>query len=276
MRRLLVALALMATAGSSVEWKAVYLVKNRDHTVRVYDTGGAAVTGVIRLPGVGRVLRVAAADEGFHVVTEAVEYGPDSYFRLRPPGYEPEQADILAGHGLAVTRDGTRAAYMTGIPEHPTLVIRDLRTGREKTRKSDPVMRLTWTPDGRRLLLSTIPICDDTSDCIFPETLRFHDSERPVKTFRTITAPPVIAGDRIVVPKRGGIVEYYATDGRLLSRIRTPGEIAQLSVRDDRLLVVIKGDPMKSGGTRLVTGPLTGGEWHDLPWDATIMETAAW
>ncbi|NAS23645.1 hypothetical protein GT755_18330 [Herbidospora sp. NEAU-GS84] len=277
MRRLLVALALMATAGSSLEWKAVYLVKNRDHTVRVYDTGGAAVTGVIRLPGVGRVLRVAAADEGFHVVTEAVEYGPDSYFRLRPPRYEPEPADILAGHGLAVTRDGTRAAYMTGAPEHPTLVIRDLRTGRQTTTKSDPVMRLTWTPDGRRLLLSTIPVCDDTSDCVFPETLRFHDSERPVKTFRTITAAPVVTGDLILVPKRGGIIEHYSHDGRLLRRVRTPGEIAQISVRAGRLLVVVAEDRMWPGrGTRLVTGPLTGGEWHDLPWDATTMETAAW
>ncbi|WP_156045553.1 hypothetical protein [Herbidospora cretacea] len=269
MKRLLVGLALMAATGSSVEWQAVFLVKHRDHTVRVYDTGGDAVTGVIRLPGVGRVLRVAAAADGFHVVAEAVEYGPDTAFRLRPPRYEPEPTGIRAAHGLAVTRDGTRAAYVTGTAEDPTLVIRDLRTGRETTTKSDPVMRLTWTPDGRRLLLSTIPICDDTSDCLFPETLRFLGADRPVKTFSTITAAPVVAGDRILVPKRGGIIEHYSHDGRLLRRVRTPGEIAQISVRADRLLVAIAGD-------RLVTGPLDGGDWRELPWDAGTMEAAAW
>nr|WP_157554114.1 hypothetical protein [Herbidospora sakaeratensis] len=271
MRRLLVVLALMATAGSSVEWRAVFLVQNRDHTVRVYDTGGDAVTGVIRLPGVSRVLRVAAADDGFHVVAEAVEWGPDTYFRLRPPGYEPEPTGILAAHGLAITRDGTRAAYVTGTPEDATLVVRDLRTGRETTAKSEPVYRMTWTPDGARLLLSTHPICDDTSDCLSPETLRFHGADRPVKTFRTVTAAPVVAGDRILVPKRGGIIEHYSPGGRLLRRVRTPGEIVQISVRGDRLLVVVN-----DGETRLVTGPLTGGEWHDLPWDAATMETAAW
>ncbi|GAB1820139.1 hypothetical protein [Herbidospora sp. RD11066] len=276
MRRLLALSVLLAGTQCAAVPDAVYLVKNRDQTVRVYETDGDPVTGDITLPGTSRVLRVLAADDGFHVVTEAQEWGRDTYYRLRPPRYTPEPTGDVAGHALAITRDNTRAAYVTGTPEDATLVVRDLATGVETTTKTDPLAWMTWSPDGRRLLRSTSPICDDTSDCVFPETLGFLGAARPVKTFRTITAAAVIAGDRILVPKRGGTIEHYSTDGRLLARIRTPGEIAQLSVKDDHLLVVIAGGPESGGGTRLVTGPLTGGDWYDLPWNEATMETAAW
>ncbi|TKK86251.1 hypothetical protein FDA94_22285 [Herbidospora galbida] len=277
MRRLVVVLALMASTGSSAESDIVYLVKNRDQTLTVRDTDGDAVTGDIPLPVGDRGVRVVAADDGFHVVAESADWREDRYFRLRAPDYALEPIDARAAHGLTITRDGTKAAYMTGTYEDPSLVLRDLRTGRETATKSTPVYRMTWTPDGSRLLLSIFPPCDDTSDCLGPEQLKFHDSDRLLGSFDYLTAAPVITGGRILVALPDGVIEHYSTtDGRLLDRVRTPFRITQLSVRGDRLLIVVGGNPTRHGGARLVTGPLTGGEWRDLPWDAATMETAAW
>ncbi|TKK86245.1 hypothetical protein FDA94_22250 [Herbidospora galbida] len=273
MKRVLAALTLLATSQCAADAETVYLVQNHDQSVTVYNMAGVAVSDDLRLPEVEHVRRIAAADDGFHVLGMTGDFEP-RYFRLRGPAYTPEPVEAMKGVGTAklawaMTRDGAKVAFET--VDGPSVVVRDVGTGRQTIRKVADVSRLAWSPDGKRLLLTVSlpctpppPSVSSTASCLPEQQLRFLDADRPVRTFKEITAEPVITGDGILVGVPGGILRL-ADDGRILDRFKGAG---RLSVRNGQLMI--------QGGGRLTVGPLTGGNRRDLPWDDKVMDTATW
>ncbi|WP_066366473.1 hypothetical protein [Herbidospora mongoliensis] len=284
MKRVLATLALLVNTQCAADPEAVYLVKNTDQTVTVYNTVGVAVSDDLKLPGVEHVQRITAADDGFHVLGITGDAEP-RYFHLPKPAYTPELIASMDGvgtakHAWAMTRDGSKVAFMAGFTggrdAATSLVIRDIATGRETIRKMTDVRRLVWSPDGTRLLLvvslpctSTPPPESSTAICAQPEELRFLDADRPLKTSSGGVVDPVVTDEEVLVARSGGVIERYSvSDGRFLARIEVPGEVRRFSVFKDQLLV--------DGGPVVRIGSLTGGKWRDLPWDNRIMETAIW
>ncbi|GLX95153.1 hypothetical protein [Herbidospora sp. NBRC 101105] len=273
MKHVLAALTLLATSQCAADPEAVYLVANHDQTVTVHNTIGLAVSDDLRLPEVAYVERISAADDGFHVLGLTGDFEP-RYFRLRRPAYTPEPVDALKGvgttkHAWAMTRDGTKVAFET--VTRPSLVVRDVGTGRQTVTKVPDLSRLAWSPDGRRLLLTISLPCtplppseSGPASCLPEQQLRFLDADRPLRTFKEITADPVVTGDGILVGVPGEIL-HLAHDGTILDRFKGTG---RLSLRKNQLMI--------QGGGRLTIGPLTGGNRRDLPWEDSVMATATW
>nr|WP_062336753.1 hypothetical protein [Herbidospora sakaeratensis] len=273
MKRVLAALTLLATSQCAADPEAVYLVENHDQSVTVHNMIGLAVGDDLRLPEVEHVQRITAADDGFHVLGMTGDFEP-RYFRLRAPSYTPEPVEAMKGVGTAklawaMTRDGSKVAFET--VGGPSVVVRDVATGRQTATKVTGLSRLAWSPDGERLLLTVSLPCtppppseSSTAMCLPEQQLRFLDADRPLRTFKEITADPVVTGDGILVGVPGEILRL-AHDGTILDRFKGAG---RLSPRGDQLMI--------QGAGRLSVGPLSGGNRRDLPWDDKIMETATW
>ncbi|WP_157519863.1 hypothetical protein [Herbidospora daliensis] len=273
MKRVLAALALLATSQCAADLEAVYLVANHDRSVTVHNMIGLAVGDDLRLPEVEHVQRITAADDGFHVLGMTGDFRP-RYFRLRAPAYTPEPVEALKGVGTAklawaMTRDGSKVAFET--VKGPSIVVREVATGRQTVTKMIGVNRLAWSPDGRRLLVTVSLPCtppppseSGPAFCLPAQQIRFLDADRPLRTFEELTADPVVTDDGILVGVPGEILRLDG-DGGIVGRFTGTG---RLSVRDDQLMI--------QGGGRLSVGPLTGGNRRDLPWEDRIMATAAW
>ncbi|HET7488378.1 MAG TPA: FG-GAP-like repeat-containing protein [Acidimicrobiales bacterium] len=280
----------VATTPATVAEASDQLVVTAAGVVRVVDAAGGAVLRQVAVGAGNAVPTPLAVDPGGTVYGVLSTHGPMCKDLLIASVDLATGARSWAVDGPAeapaVSPDGQFLAYLTGDQppcEPQQVVVRDLRSGAEQRwPMTAPTRALSWTRDGRRLLVGGARLLDtalpagpdnpsgpDAAGTRFPVML----ADGRIAAVKPLCpnyhcAATIGAGDPVVVldPATG------EATGTLLATERSPGVVDALLVDPSgrRLAVLSQGDlyVVEGGAARLVAHRVDGAAWLPRSLDA--------